>query len=74
MSNIRNYLILLTIIVIVVLITTFYKDHYGYDYINYYNEHGIADDCKIADKGEEFRGLLCKVDGHWIEVKQYGKR
>ena len=73
MSNIRNYLILLTIIVIAILITTFYKDHYGYDYVDFYNNSGIAEKCKIADD-EEFRGLLCKVKGHWIEVKQYGKR
>ena len=70
----KNYLILFTIIVILILVSVSYRDHYGYEYIDYYNEHGIADKCKIADTDEEFRGLLCKVKGHWIEVKQYGKR
>lgn len=74
MKNIKNYLIIVTIIITVTLIIKFYENHYGYEYINYYNEHGIAEKCMIADTENEFRGLLCKVDGHWIEVKEYGKR
>ena len=49
----------------------FYKDHYGYEYIDYDNNSGIAKKCYISEKPQ---GLFCKVDGKIIEVKQYGKR
>ena len=66
---ISKIIIFFTIILIVILITSYWERHRGYDYIDFDNNVEIARKCYMNDEG-----LFCKTKDGLVEVKQYGKR
>lgn len=65
----KMFIIFIVMILLSVAIYDYYKEHYGYEYVNFYDEHGISEKCVMNDDG-----LFCKTKGGLIGVKQFRKR
>ena len=73
MENIKviSKIILIALLIIVVsgAVQFYYKNHYGYEYLDFNENFGIAKKCYFKDKV-----LFCKTDKGLVDVKQFRKR
>lgn len=67
--NIKNYIIIIVILILMCIGTNYYDNHYGYEYIDFNNKRAISSKCYANDEG-----LFCKTNGGLVDVKQFGKR
>ena len=67
--SIKNYIIMIAILILICIGTNYYDNHHGYEYIDFNNKRAISSKCYANDEG-----LFCKTNGGLVDVKQFGKR